>query len=285
MGPQPWRSSGEGEPMSFLPRVFRGSITNTRELTRYVASVTALCVAIALAVDVTNQLVFFVDWPTCLRSWSITTVLVLALAVPISRVIGKAQLELYRAKQIAEALGRTDQLTGLANRRAFMEAVAEQKPEALALVIVDIDRFKRVNDSYGHLAGDEVIRSVAEAMAAELAEFGLVARVGGEEFALLVSNAPAEIVEKRLAAFRERVAATPVLTQGHAVQVTISGGVAVRHAGESFEQLYSSADRALYAAKAAGRNRVLSADAVAVLIERGKFDGEEPTVDRLSRSA
>jgi diguanylate cyclase (GGDEF)-like protein len=271
--------------MSFLLRVFRGSITNTRELNRYVASVTALCVAIALAVDVTNQLVFFVDWPTCLRSWLITTVLVLALAIPISRVIGKAQLELYRAKQIAEALGRTDQLTGLANRRALMEAVAEQRPEALALVIVDIDRFKRVNDSYGHLAGDEVIRSVAKAMAAELGEFGLLARVGGEEFALLVSNASAEIVEQRLVAFRERVAATPVLTQGHAVWVTISGGVAVRHAGESFEQLYSYADRALYAAKAAGRNRVLSADGVAVLVERGKFDGEESTADRLSRSA
>jgi diguanylate cyclase (GGDEF)-like protein len=271
--------------MSSFSRVFRGSITNTRELTRYVASVTALCVAVALAVDVTNQLVFFVDWPTCLRSWTITTVLVLALAMPISRVIGKAQLELYRAKQIAEALGRTDQLTGLANRRALMEAAAVQRPEALALVIVDIDRFKRVNDSYGHLAGDEVIRSVAEAMAAELGEFGLVARVGGEEFALLAWNAPADIVEKRLSAFRERVAATPVLTEGHAVRVTISGGVAVRHAGESFDQLYSSADRALYAAKAAGRNRVLSADAMAVLVERGRLDEEEKTIDRFWRSA
>jgi diguanylate cyclase (GGDEF)-like protein len=271
--------------MSFLSRVFRGSITNARGLTRYVAAVTALCVAIALAVDVTNQLVFFVDWPTCLRSWSITTVLVLALAIPISRVIGKAQLELYRAKQIAEALGRTDQLTGLANRRALMEEVAAERPEALALVIVDIDRFKRVNDSYGHLAGDEVIRSVAEAMAAELGEFGLVARVGGEEFALLASAAPAEIVEQRLAAFRERVAATPVLTQGHAVRVTISGGVAVRRAGESFEQLYSAADGALYAAKAAGRNRVLSADAVAALTERGRFESRDSGAGRLPRSA
>ena len=271
--------------MSFPSRVFRGSITNPRELIRYVASVTALCVAIALAVDVTNQLLFFIDWTTCFRSWSITTVLVLALAIPISRVIGKAQLELYRAKQAAEAMGRTDQLTGLANRRALMEAVAHERPEALALVIVDIDRFKRVNDCYGHLAGDEVIRSVAEAMAVELGEFGLVARVGGEEFALLASNAPAEIIEQRLIAFRDRVAATPVLTQGHAVRVTISGGVAVRRDGESFDQLYSAADGALYAAKATGRNRVLSADAVALLIDRGKVESDEQAIDRLPRSA
>ncbi len=252
---------------------------------RFVVSVTAICVVIALAADVANQLSFFIDWPTCFRSWAITTGLVLALAIPISRAIGKAHLELYRAKQIADALGRTDQLTGLANRRALMEAIAGETPETLALVIVDIDRFKRVNDSYGHLAGDEVIRSVAQAMAAELGELGLVARVGGEEFALLASASPAEVVERRLLAFRDRVAATPVLASGHAVRVTISAGLAVRRAGETFDQLYSAADRALYAAKATGRNRVLSADEAAALVGRQRAEAEETKPDRLPRSA
>jgi diguanylate cyclase (GGDEF)-like protein len=248
--------------MVVLSGVFRASIKNERDAFRFVRSVTLLCVIAALAVDVTNQLTFFVDWPTCLRSWAITTVVVLALAVPISRTISKAHLELYRAKQLAEALSRTDQLTGLANRRALMETVAGERAAALALVIVDIDRFKRVNDSYGHLAGDEVIRSVARAMADELGDLGLVARVGGEEFALLSSSAPADTVAAKLNTLRNRVAVTPILASGHAMRVTISAGVAMRRGEESFDQLYSAADRALYAAKAAGRNRVIRADAL-----------------------
>jgi diguanylate cyclase (GGDEF)-like protein len=257
--------------LSLLSRVFRASIADERELLGYVVCVTAGCVIIALAVDVTNQLVFFVDWATCLRSWAITTVLVLSLAAPISRTIGKAHLELYRAKLRAEELSRTDPLTGLPNRRSLMEAVASARPEALALVIADIDRFKRVNDAYGHLAGDEVICSIGQRMAAELGELGCVARVGGEEFALLSSGAPAELLEAKLTAFCAHVAAAPVVAQGAAVRVTISAGFALLRPGETFEQLYSAADSALYAAKAAGRNRVLFADAIKALGERDRI--------------
>jgi diguanylate cyclase (GGDEF)-like protein len=138
-----------------------------------------------------------------------------------------------------------------------------------------------VNDSYGHLAGDEVIKSIGEAMASELGEFGLVARVGGEEFALLASTAPAVLVEARLLRLRDRVAATPILALGHAVRVTISAGIAVLRAGESFDQLYSAADRALYAAKAAGRNRVLTADAVEALGERDRTEAPAANAQRL----
>jgi diguanylate cyclase (GGDEF)-like protein len=271
--------------MSLLLRIFRGSIKDKHDLYRYVTSVTLICVAIALAVDVTNQLVFFVDWATCLRSWAITTVLVLALAIPIARTIGKAHLELYRAKQHADELGRTDQLTGIANRRALMEAVSNAPPEALALVIVDIDRFKRVNDSYGHLAGDEVIRSVAQAMAEELKDLGLVARVGGEEFALLSLTAPADLVAARLNVLRERVAATSIVAAGHAVRVTISAGVAMRRGGQSFDQLYSAADRALYAAKTAGRNRVLMSDVLEGFGGREPMAHSDPVDERVTRRA
>jgi diguanylate cyclase (GGDEF)-like protein len=162
-----------------------------------------------------------------------------------------------------------------------MEAVAAAEAQALALVIVDIDRFKRVNDSYGHLAGDEVIKSIGETMASELGEFGLVARVGGEEFALLSSNAPPDLVEARLLRLRDRVAATPILALGQAVRVTISAGVAKLPGGENFNQLYSAADRALYAAKAAGRNRVLTADAVVALSERDRADAPAANAERL----
>jgi len=246
---------------NLVTRIFRASITSDRELTGYVVATTATCVAIALAVDVTNQLTFFVDWQTCLRSWAITAALVLALAIPISRAVGKANLELYRAKLLADQLGRTDHLTGLSNRRGLMEAVGTANADVLALVIVDIDRFKRVNDTLGHLAGDAVIRTVGRMMAKDLGECGHVARVGGEEFALLSSKVSAEALASNLADFREKVGITPILAAGKVVRVTISAGVAMRRNNETFDQLYSAADRALYAAKRFGRNRVQFADA------------------------
>ncbi|MGO8798577.1 MAG: GGDEF domain-containing protein [Roseiarcus sp.] len=242
--------------LSFIARIMRASITNERELVAYVVSVTAICITLALAVDVTNQLMFFVDWATCLRSWAITAMLVLVLAIPISRAVAKAHLELYRAKMHAEELSRTDQLTGLANRRALMEAAFAAEGAALALVIVDIDRFKRVNDRHGHLAGDEVIRSVGQMMVAQLGGFGCVARVGGEEFALLSMEFSAESLVARLMAFHDRVDSTPVIVGGAAIRVTISAGVALRRAGDSFDQVFSRADRALYAAKTSGRDRI-----------------------------
>ena len=268
-----------------MTSAFRGSITNERELVIYVISITGVCVAIALAVDVTNQLVFFVDWATCLRSWTTTAVLVLALAIPISRAIGKSHLELYRAKLLADHLGRTDQLTGLPNRRALMEAVHTAKSHVLTLVIVDIDRFKRVNDTHGHLVGDAVIRSVGEIMRRELGELGQVARVGGEEFALLSSGVSPESLASRLVVFRDRVSSTPIVSNGQRVRVTISAGVALQGEGETFDQLYSAADRALYAAKSLGRNRIQFAAAFEALRNRGGIEQFELELNPLPRSA
>jgi diguanylate cyclase (GGDEF)-like protein len=269
--------------LRFIGRIFRASIANERELVSYVATTTAACVAVALAVDVANQLTFFVDWPTSLRSWAITITLVLGLTIPVSRAIGKANLALYRAKALADALGRTDQLTGLPNRRAFLEAATVERPETLALTIMDIDRFKRVNDSFGHLAGDSVIQSVAEAMAMQLGALGQVARVGGEEFTLLSWGVRAETLATQLAALRERLASTPVLLGATPVRVTISAGVALRRENETFEQLYSQADRALYAAKAAGRDRVQFSRAEDVL--RIGLEARAPDEDRAPRRA
>jgi diguanylate cyclase (GGDEF)-like protein len=247
---------------NILTRLLRASIANERDLRLYVLRVTLLCLTGALAADVANQLIFFEDWPTALRSWVITAIIAITASVFFCRILGKAQLELYRAKSMAEALSRTDQLTGLPNRRALMEAVHAAEPQTLALVIVDIDRFKRVNDIHGHLAGDAVIRSIGQMMASELGVFGQIARMGGEEFALLSSGVSAPTLVAKLAAFRERVESTPILVGGGAVRVTISAGVALRGEHESFDQLFSEADRALYLAKANGRNRIRFAPSV-----------------------
>ena len=240
----------------FLSRVLRASITSERDVGAYVVSVTALCIVLALAVDVTNQLVFFVDWASSLRSWAITATVVVVLAIPISRAVAKAHLELYRAKMRADELGRTDQLTGLANRRALMEAAFAAGPGALALVVADIDGFKRVNDTHGHLAGDHVICSVGQTMAADLGAFGCVARIGGEEFALLSPTLTVKSLASAVMTFRDQVESTPIVFGGAAIRVTISAGVACRREGETFDQLFSRTDRALYMAKTGGRNRI-----------------------------
>jgi diguanylate cyclase (GGDEF)-like protein len=260
-------------------RIFRASITNERELVRYVAFVSIICVTIALTADVVNQLIFFADWATCLRNWAVTASLTLGLSIPIARAIGKANLELHRAKTLADSLARTDQLTGLPNRRAMLEAVDRAHPEALALVIVDIDRFKRVNDTHGHLAGDIVIRSVGKMVAADLGALGFVARIGGEEFALLSFSGSSRLLAAAVNAFREKIEMTPIVAEGAAIRITISAGVAVREAAVSFAQLFSEADRALYAAKAAGRNRVWLAPT------HGADDGAEGKTSQVLRSA
>ncbi len=245
--------------MTLLHRLLRPTVTNKREFRLFVATVTLACVGIALTIDVVNQLVFFVDSATCFRSWAITIIVAAVLALPISWAIGKAHLALYQAKMLADKLSRTDQLTGLLNRRALLEAVPACN-SVLALVITDIDRFKIVNDTYGHLAGDEVIRSVAQGMAVELSELGLLARIGGEEFALLCSGLPAQALMERLTFVRDRISATPIMVNGVPVHVTISAGVSIAERGEGFDQLYFAADHALYAAKAGGRNRIVLAE-------------------------
>ena len=243
-------------------RVFRPTIRDERELRRFVIVVTLCCVGVALAVDVANQLAFFVDWASTLRSWAITFVEATGLAAPISYGIGGANLELYRAKQEADTASHTDPMTGLMNRRALTERVQSLQTATLVLVIADIDHFKRVNDTYGHLVGDFVIAAVARMMANALAEFGPLARVGGEEFALLASGLPADEIVAHLNAARARIAATPLLIEGRVVRVTISAGLATGAAEDGFDKLYAEADRALYFAKLSGRDRVLSFDDV-----------------------
>ncbi len=242
-----------------LRSVARPVITTEKELVVYVARVSVLCVVLAVALDVVNQLTFFVNWETCLRSWAVTVFVASTIAAPVAFAIARAHLELYRAKLAFEELSRIDPLTGLMNRRALLEPIEGSPPQVMALVIADIDRFKTVNDMHGHLAGDEVIKMVGQAMQAELGEFGRVGRIGGEEFALVSSSAATDALMAGLWDFRDRIAATPIVVGSASVRVTISVGVASRKEGQDFDALFADADRALYLAKASGRNRVVSA--------------------------
>ena len=229
-------------------------IRSRRELTLYVVRTTCLCAVGALACDIVNQFVFFAGWPATFRSWAVTVAITVAITGPVSRAIGRTHLTLFDAS-------RTDELTGLLNRRALLDCV-DDLPSVIALIIVDIDRFKQVNDTHGHLAGDEVLRTVARRMGRLLGPLGRVGRIGGEEFAVVVAAGLADRLAVELEAFRQQIASTPVIVGTNAVSVTISAGFATRAADQSFEHLYALADRALYLAKAAGRNQIVSADAL-----------------------
>jgi len=124
--------------------------------------------------------------------------------------------------------------------------------------MVDIDHFKAVNDRLGHAAGDEVLRAVARAIAANAPPGAICARLGGEEFALLFVPAAASDAQRTAEALVLATAATPVACAEHEVPVTVSVGVAARRAGEPLDALVGRADAALYAAKRAGRNRAMA---------------------------
>lgn len=226
-------------------------IATERDLWAYTIRTTAFCIGVALALDIFQQLIFFQDWPSAVRSWVITVLIVIVVAAPVTRAIGRAHLTLFRASQ-------TDPLTGLLNRRALLEGV-EDRSTLMALMIVDIDHFKSVNDRHGHLVGDHVIRAVADIMQRELGAIGRIGRLGGEEFALISNDCDEEGLLRQLDVFRETIARTPVHIGSTIVSITISAGVATRKPNQPFQALYIEADQALYRAKAAGRNRIVVA--------------------------
>lgn len=157
-----------------------------------------------------------------------------------------------------------DPLTGLLNRRALDERFAQEhgyatsSGQSLALVLVDVDHFKRINDSHGHAVGDAVLRDFSAALRTGLRASDTVFRVGGEEFALLLPGADAPQAARRAQALRERVAGRKL---GNLVDaVTFSAGVAcIEDHGQTLDEMMAAADKALYQAKNQGRNRTVVA--------------------------
>jgi diguanylate cyclase (GGDEF)-like protein/PAS domain S-box-containing protein len=156
-----------------------------------------------------------------------------------------------------------DFLTGIANRRTFFEAAElelerwHRFPRPLSLITIDADFFKKVNDTWGHAAGDEVLRNLAATLAANVREIDVVARLGGEEFAALLPSTDLDGAIRLAERCRTAVESQRVQSGDAEISYTVSIGVASMEAGVSgVDQLLKLADGALYAAKRAGRNRV-----------------------------
>ena len=157
-----------------------------------------------------------------------------------------------------------DPLTGLANRRAFLDAAAQltqtqtARDVPVAVFMIDLDRFKSVNDRFGHSVGDEVLRIFAESAQVNLRPTDIVARLGGEEFAVLLSDACRDNAFKVAERIRSTFAALAATVAGHAVNATASIGVAIiQDPQQDVHALLGQADQALYRAKARGRDRVV----------------------------
>jgi diguanylate cyclase (GGDEF)-like protein len=173
-------------------------------------------------------------------------------------------IELLRADLAEQAV--RDPLTGLHNRRHLMTELqvavlrAAAEGTGLAVTLIDIDHFKAVNDRYGHQAGDDVLRHVADLLAGAVHSGDLLARYGGEEFVLVMTGVDGAGAVHRIDSLRQLVRSRPATADGVAIAVTFSAGVALQTGGQSSRDLIRDADVALYRAKDRGRDRVERAD-------------------------
>jgi diguanylate cyclase len=187
----------------------------------------------------------------------------------LARQIDILSLELKKA----QAKGMTDDLTGAYNRGAFdgyLRKLVDQntiKPLTFSLLMIDIDDFKRINDDYGHPIGDRVLVALVQKCRDMIREQDFLARYGGEEFAIILPGASLKNAQKKAERLRKAVAVTRYTPDkqetGTGISITISIGVSIFGQGDSVSSIIDRADRALYQAKKAGKNRVVSeADAI-----------------------
>jgi diguanylate cyclase (GGDEF)-like protein len=179
--------------------------------------------------------------------------------------IVQLQRQLIAAREQLREKAMHDQLTGLLTRGAFFEihdgevARAVRTGAELALIMVDLDHFKQINDRHGHLAGDEVLRETARRLRSTFRRSDVIGRYGGEEFVVLALDCDAADALRLAERFRQSVCATPFATPAGPITVTTSVGVAAVSDVPASIGLLKAADEALYRAKGTGRNRVVGA--------------------------
>jgi diguanylate cyclase (GGDEF)-like protein len=204
-------------------------------------------------------------WPTgehVFASAWLTVISTESLLATISTAFILLAMAKERAELRHKTAAKTDALTGLPNRGSFFQEAAslsQTGSRPLALLMIDLDHFKSINDQFGHAVGDRVLKIFAQTTAGNLRPTDLVGRLGGEEFAVLLPGASEEgawIVAERL---RSAFADAATTVDGLPVHATASVGMSVLNPGQDMNALLDLADQALYRAKAAGRNRVVGA--------------------------
>lgn len=194
----------------------------------------------------------------------------LDLSLAIEAYEGREKLQfdqriraLTRKQESLRKLADTDTLTGVLRRKPILDMVAQRlattpENEQVFVMLADLDHFKKINDTYGHLVGDFVLKDTVNRIRATVRRINPVGRYGGEEFIILLSETNLQQASAIAERVRERIADQPIRTEEHAIPVTISIGIAALGGGGSATELIELADKALYKAKRGGRNRVES---------------------------
>jgi diguanylate cyclase len=168
--------------------------------------------------------------------------------------------KLHKRIQKEYKKAKTDALTGISNRLAYNEKIKQEfarwqrYAHPLSVCVIDVDRFKSVNDSYGHKAGDKVLKTIAEVCASKIRKMDFIARYGGEEFVLLLPETPLERAKVVAENLRQEIEICKFHYANKPVAITISCGLAELGEGDTTETVFERADKALYAAKESGRN-------------------------------
>jgi diguanylate cyclase (GGDEF)-like protein len=261
------------EPLS-TPFESSSDTRGSRRLSRVVARlgapfctlIFACCVSL-MSLGLTALVLPYGDTPIADVFW-ISLLAPLPLAVLMGGLVFSLVIALERSRMHLDRLAMTDPLTGVSNRRRFLQSaqreidLAHRHHLPLALLMLDIDRFKTINDSHGHAIGDQVLVEVGRRCRRVLRTTDLLARWGGEEFVILLPNTPSDHAHQLAERLRQAVAMShQLLVQQQPVWITVSIGAAGIAPGEAatLDALLQTADEAMYHAKNSGRDQVFSA--------------------------
>ena len=181
----------------------------------------------------------------------------------IRRRLVEQKMDLTQALTLIQAMATRDDLTGLLNRRHMQTLLEQETQRALrtgrgyCLALLDIDHFKRINDTHGHGAGDAALRAFAAAAQEAIRSADVLARWGGEEFVVMLSETRMPAALAGMERLRSRVEALAIPVEGQVLHITVSAGLTEHRMGDNLTQTLERADKLLYAAKAEGRNRIV----------------------------
>jgi diguanylate cyclase (GGDEF)-like protein len=232
-----------------------------RDLWLFVALVTFISVA---AAELSLGMLYFAYGESAFsmaNAFYIAAIVPVVVALPTSYLTSRMALQLSRAHSRLQELAHTDELTGLTNRRSFFASseqileTAQAEDDVAALLVLDADYFKQLNDTYGHATGDAALQFITQQLRACVRQTDLICRLGGEEFAILVAGMD-EVGAGMLAdRILDRIASQPLICDEKVIEMSMSCGIADTDLSYEMDALFKAADDALYAAKSSGRNR------------------------------
>lgn len=235
----------------------------TRDFSIILGAVRVMVSAVILAEICVFSIYSFLDPSALPRGMTVTFFVATAVAFPIGYYIHNQNAKLRKLSRQLAIIASTDQMSGLLNRTAFLEAVKEalhtpkSGPTAGSFLFIDVDHFKKLNDDFGHSVGDEAIKAIADAIKATPEEKALVGRIGGEEFGMFLPNANKKKAKIVAESIRRKVRKLVYEKGEHRHQLSISVGGALHQAGQSLSDFVQRADECMYLAKSQGRNRVV----------------------------